>query len=106
MKKHVFVFPAVLFSLASALAAQSLEERVRNLEAQVAALQQELAAAQVTSSPQHVQELERQLQVLAEELERLRHGEAVAPVQQPRALGLAPAASKVYATAPGVSLGG
>lgn len=106
MSRHFLVVPAALLSLVSALAAQSLEERVRNLEAQVAALQQQLAAAQATASPQQLHELERQLQALAEELARLRHGEAVAPAKLPRTLGLAPAASKIYAAVPGVSLGG
>jgi hypothetical protein len=103
MKRPFALFLVVCGLLAPLAGAQSLEERVKALEAQVRALQEELQKA---PSPQRLQELQREIQVLAEELAKLQHGETMAPVSAPRTLGLAPAASKVYAAGPGVSWGG
>ncbi len=98
----VFLLLGVVFSAWG----QTLEERVKALEAELAALRQQVAAAQAAHEDARLAELERKLSVLAEELERLRLGELGEAMGLPRALGLAPAASKVYAAKPGVSLGG
>jgi hypothetical protein len=96
-----------LISAASAQAATT-EDRVKALETQVEALKKELASAKSAGSipTDRVAELERQIGLLAQELERMRIGEAA--VEQPPAsqYGLGPAASKVYKKAQGVSVGG
>jgi len=96
----------LLSLLAVAAPAQQDDQRLQELERQLAELR---AALEAASAPAvELAELERRLAVLAEEVERLRLGEAAAPAPtgaQGR-WGLAPAASKVYGAAPGVSLGG
>lgn len=105
--KRVLFGPVFLF-LGVTLAAwgQTLEERVKALEAELAAIRQQVAQAHATRDEARLAELERKLSVLAEELERLRLGELGEAMAAPRALGLAPAAARVYAANPGVSLGG
>lgn len=95
-----------LATLAVTVSGQSLEERVKALEAQVKVLQEELAKVKAGTSAGNIEELQRRLELLAEELQELQHGPVLAPKPAPRALGLAPAAGKVYRVAPGVSLGG
>ena len=55
-----------------------------------------------------VEELERRVEILAEELERLRSGEAdrEVTIERARALGLAPSAAATYAQDAGVSIAG
>ncbi|MDW7967798.1 MAG: hypothetical protein RMI39_06725 [Thermoanaerobaculum sp.] len=106
MKSLRFVCVLCLVLVPALLHAQDLEERVRQLEAQVQALQQQIQTLQGTADPQRLAELERQLAILAEELQRLRLGELGEAMAAPKAIGLAPAAAKVYAAKPGVSLGG
>ena len=105
MSRALFVLAGLLF-FGGSLAAQTTEERLRQLEEQSRALQQQLAAARSSEAEARLAELERRLEALAQELEALRHGEAAAPATAPRALGLAPAAAKVYRSEGGVSLGG
>lgn len=61
-----------------------------------------------TARQPDVQELERRIELLAEEVERLRSGEAERDVtiEQARALGLAPSAAATYRQAAGVSIAG
>jgi hypothetical protein len=97
-----------------AQAAKSLEERIVELEALVEMLRAEVEALRATTGggatgtggPATIQELERRIDVLAQELERLRIGEAAAPSAQESVPGFGPAASKVYAIKRGVSIGG
>ncbi len=91
--------------LAATAAAQQTEARLEELEGQLSKLRATLAAASAAAAD--LAELERRLAVLAEEVERLRLGAAApAPAGEEGRWGLAPAASKVYTAAPGVSLGG
>ncbi len=81
----------------------SVEERLRELERQVAQLRAEVAQAQ--SGGADSGELERRIDLLAAEIEKLRVGDAAATADQAQ-FGLGPAASKIYRTAQGVSIGG
>jgi hypothetical protein len=90
----------------------SIEERLRALEAEVAALRQDLerlggTGGAVAADAATRAELEKRIEALSEELERLRLGAAAsAPEASEGSHGLGPAASKVYKTAHGVSIGG
>jgi len=105
MKRGLSVLAGLLL-FGGSLAAQTPEERLRQLEEQIRSLQQQLATAKSGEAEARLAELERKLETLAQELEALRHGETAAPASQPRALGLAPAAAKVYRAGAGISLGG
>lgn len=78
-------------------------EEVRTLEEEVAVLRAEIEALKEKGNA--TAELERKLDVLAEEIERLKSGESPVEADRPQG-GLAPAASKIYRTRQGVSLGG
>jgi hypothetical protein len=90
--------------------AASTDARIRDLERQLAELRQKLAETQqagqaAAAEAARLEELSRQLQVLAQEVERLKIGEAAAPA--PAGMGpMGPAASKVYRTERGLSIGG
>jgi hypothetical protein len=105
------LLPLVLaLLLAPAVFAQSgsTEERVRDLERQVEQLKAEIAAMKsggASAETDRVNELERRLEVLAAEIEKLKIGEAAAAADQ-STNGLGPAASKVYRTERGLSIGG
>src|SRR5436305_2166679 len=84
--------------------------RLDRLEKEVAALKAELArlagAGQGgAGDKERLAEIERRLDVLAQEIERLRLGEEVAGATAPER-GMGPAASKIYRTQRGVSIGG
>jgi cell division protein FtsB len=83
----------------------STEDRVRDLEKQVEQLKVEIAAMKGGAEADRVAELERRLEVLAGEIEKLKIGEAAASADQSD-YGLGPAASKVYRTERGLSVGG
>jgi|UniRef100_A0A7C2N9X3 hypothetical protein len=106
MKRWLVAFVFCAFGVTLSAWGQTLEERVKALEAEVAALRQQVAAAQGAKDEARLAELERKLAVLAEELERLRLGELGEAMAAPRALGLGPAASRVYAAKPGVTVAG
>ncbi|MFN3412664.1 MAG: hypothetical protein ACK42L_01190, partial [Thermoanaerobaculum sp.] len=106
MKRILMAWVFCGFGVTFSAWGQTLEERVKTLEAEVAALRQQVAAAQGAQHEARLAELERKLAVLAEELERLRLGELGEAMAVPRALGLAPAASKVYTAKPGVTVAG
>jgi len=96
----------VVVQAAPALAqTPAAEERLQALEREVAALRAEIAAARPGTPAAETAELERRIDLLAAELEKLRLGEAAVEADESR-YGLGPAASKVYARARGVSIGG
>ncbi|MGH9360985.1 MAG: hypothetical protein ACRD2T_03650 [Thermoanaerobaculia bacterium] len=98
----------VLLGVASPLAAQGEEDRLEALEREVAALKAELERLKGESPAAddgRLAELERRIEVLAEEIEKLTLGEAAAAADRSE-FGLGPAASKVYRTAEGLSIGG
>jgi len=100
---------AVTISLVAAvgLADTRDAERMQQLEQKVAALEQELDAlrAEGRTPEDRLTELERKVGILAEEVADLRVGEA-AVTADTSVTGLGPAASKVYRTDHGVSIGG
>jgi hypothetical protein len=102
------------FGLALALApaafaqSSSTEERVRDLERQVEQLTAEIAAMKSggeSTEADRLAELERRLEVLAGEIEKLKIGEAAVAADESEH-GFGPAASKVYRTEQGLSIGG
>lgn len=97
------IIAGALFALVapSPVAAQDRDARLERLEQQVRELRAELSSR----SPDDLAELQRRIEVITAELERLRLGPGVAIADTGR-FGLAPAASKVYGTHEGVSLGG
>ena len=106
------LLPLVLaLILAPAVFAQSgatEEQRVRALEQQVEQLEAEIAAMKSGSQESdagRIAELERRLEVLAGEIEQLKIGEAAAAADESQR-GFGPAASKVYRTERGLSVGG
>ncbi len=91
----------LLFATAGNVFGQSTESRLEELEREIAALRAAVAARE----DGELAELQRQLEALAEEVERLRSGEAPPP-EETKAWGLAPSAAKVYGVKSGLSLGG
>jgi hypothetical protein len=104
--------PAPASPAASVEQTTSIEERLRALEAAVAALRQDLerlrqAGGAAAGDAAAREEMEKRIEALSEELERLRLGAAAsAPEASEGSHGFGPAASKVYKTAHGVSVGG
>ena len=99
---------ALLLAPAAFAQSGSTEERVRDLERQVEQLKAEIAALKsggASAETGRIDELERRLEVLAAEIEKLKIGEAAAAADQ-STNGLGPAASKVYRTERGLSIGG
>lgn len=98
----------------AAAQAESNAERIEALEREVEALRRELAAlaerrpAAGAATDDAVAELERRIDLLAAEIERLSLGQDVAPsaAGADGLYGLAPAASKVYRSERGLSIGG
>ncbi|HKV10930.1 MAG TPA: hypothetical protein VJ725_22515 [Thermoanaerobaculia bacterium] len=88
--------------------AQSTDTRVQELEREVQKLKEEIAA--MKQSPEggeagRMAEIERRLEVLAAEIEKMRIGEAAASADESD-YGMGPAASKIYRTERGLSIGG
>jgi hypothetical protein len=90
----------------------ALQEKVVELERQIAALKEEMerlrqGGAGAGAPARSLQELERRIEALSADLEKLRVGQAA---EEPRAeqseYGFGPAASKVYRTRKGLSVGG
>jgi len=75
-----------------------------------AAVETDAEGAEAAESPADLAELERRIAVLAEEVEKLRSGEAAdsggTTPEQARALGLAPSAASLYRKRRGVSIAG
>ncbi len=107
--KLTFMFSKVAILAALLLAAPAgAEESLADLKETVTALQAEVARLRAEgASADRLSEIERRIDLLAAELEKLRTGgatETEAPAKGEH--GFAPAASKVYRKASGVSLGG
>jgi hypothetical protein len=103
----VLALAAVLFAGSPAFA-QSTDARVQELEREVQKLKEEIAAmkgGQTGGDAGRLAELERRLEVLAREIETMRIGEAAATADESD-YGLGPAASKIYRTERGLSIGG
>jgi len=81
--------------------AQDQEERIRQLEEQVQDLREQLAAREDVD----LIEINRQIEAITIELERMRLGTEVVKADS-SIFGFGPAASKIYATQQGVSIGG
>ena len=96
---------SALVLLLLALPASGAEDRVGELEKEIAQLKAEVAALKEAGSSPATAELERKIEVLAQEIEQLKLGEA-APQASESVNGLGPAASKVYHSRSGVSIGG
>jgi uncharacterized small protein (DUF1192 family) len=91
----LFLFPMTAFG----------QDRVDQLQQELDRLKAEIAAMKQQGGDAKTEELERRLDVLAEEIERLKIGEA-ATTADTSEHGLGPAASKIYRTERGVSIGG
>ena len=93
---------------------EALERRIRELTEEIERLSAEAPAgraeAEAAAAGQQtdVAELERRVDLVAEELERLRSGEQEQriPIEEARALGLAPSAAATYGADSGVSIAG
>ncbi|MEE9219476.1 MAG: hypothetical protein V3U98_10470 [Acidobacteriota bacterium] len=86
-----------------------LERQVRKLQEQIERLQRELERLQAaTRGPgaTSLREIERRIEALARDLERLRVGAAAEVRAEESKYGFGPAASKVYRTRRGLSVGG
>ncbi len=98
---------AAVLGLALYAAGVGAQSSTEELQRQVAALQEELARLKAAgNADSRLAELERRIDLLAAEIEKDRTGGATAEPSQEGARGLAPAASKVYGVARGVSIGG
>lgn len=93
--------PAARTSEPSAARLDRLEKEVASLKAELA----RMANAGAAADKEHLAEIERRLDILAQEIERLRLGEEVAGATTSER-GMGPAASKIYRTQRGVSIGG
>ena len=103
---RVTLLTFLLLVLSTASVWAQSDDRVTQLEAELARLKAEVAALKEGSSEaDRLAELERRLEVLAAEIEKLRIGEAAAAADQ-SAYGMGPAASKIYRTERGLSIGG
>jgi hypothetical protein len=99
----------LILALASTLLAPPLvaDDTVDELKAQVESLKVEVARLKEQGAEaERLKELERRIDLLAAEIERARTGGAVEVEPTVVVPGFGPAASKVYRTAKGVSLGG
>lgn len=99
---------ALLLCLALPAFAQTADSRIDEMERQIEALKAQIAemkAGGEEPAGDRVTELERRLEVLAQEIEKMRIGEAAAEADT-STYGFGPAASKVYRTERGLSIGG
>src|SRR4030095_15211849 len=93
--------------LCAAPAAQKSDEaRIEDVEKRVAELEALLKQLAANGATPDIAELQRRLDLLSAELEKARLGEAAAPRELTSFSGVGPAASKVYGSDRGVSIGG
>jgi hypothetical protein len=90
---------------ASPVVADEIDRRIEKLEREVAELREALEAGGQESDSARLAELKRQIDILAAELESLRTGQPAVAADQSE-WGMGPAASKIYRTEKGVSIGG
>lgn len=109
----LLVLAALALALSSpgAAPAQPNDERVQQLEAAVEELRAELESLRSGNPPagtveERIAELERRIEILAAELEALRLGAAASAKADAVDRGYGPAASKVYRSGAGLSIGG
>ena len=100
----------IVMALSSGLPAIAAvdDERIDELEREIAQLKALLTATQQDDSQgteKRLEEIERRIEILAGEVEALRIGRAAVSADE-NAYGLGPAASKIYRTERGVSIGG
>ena len=99
----------LMLLLPLAATAESGEERMQQLEREIAKLKAEISAMKSEggqpAETDRITELERRLEILAQEIEGLRIGEAATAAEESE-FGLGPAASKIYRTERGLSIGG
>jgi uncharacterized coiled-coil protein SlyX len=104
-------FFLLFFAAAIALSAQQPSDRLKELEKKVEELERRLdalsAGADETTRRQ-IEELRRQIDVLTREIENIKSAapEKTTPAGSRGAFGLGPAASRVYGSTRGVSIGG
>ncbi len=106
--RALLVMLALLLLGPAAGRAQTPDERMERLEREVEALKAEISALkqeEKAAADTRLAELERRLEILAGEIETLKIGEAAAPAGESEH-GLGPAASKIYHTERGLSIGG
>jgi hypothetical protein len=97
---------ALCLAAASTGFAQSNDTRVQELEREIEKLKAEVSALRGSAAEgDRLAELERRLDLLAGEIEKMRIGEAAASADEAD-YGLGPAASKIYRTERGLSIGG
>ncbi len=92
---------AVLAAPGTAPAQETAEERIEELEGQVEELRRQIAATDTAE----IEELRRRLDAVVRQMEQMQLGTEVVSADT-SVYGLAPAASKVYRTERGVSIGG
>ena len=88
--------------------ADEKDDRLDKLEREIAELKELLTAAQDSADEAdetRLNEIERKIEILAAEVESLRIGKAAVSADE-SVYGLGPAASKIYRTERGVSIGG
>lgn len=93
---------ALLTAVPGAAQEPASARQVEQLQRQVEQLRREVALQDTAQ----VAELRRQIELLTRDLEEMRLGREVAVAADTSMYGLAPAASKVYRSAPGLSIGG
>jgi cell division protein FtsB len=114
LKRLSFFLFILAVAIAPASTAQDSPDRVRELERQVQELRQRVDALTDSADPElraQIEELRRQIDVLTREIENLKSAAPEKPVdvadrEATEALGLGPAAAKVYGLKSGVSIGG
>ena len=104
MKKFLLVFVSLIFLMARGGNAQILDEKVRQMEDLLNKVQQELKDLKEEQKKQaeKVQETD----VVKEEIRKLRLEVAIPEIEYRSYSGLGPAASKIYYTPRGLSIGG
>lgn len=109
MIKRIVTFTFIaLFSLAVPAFAQQTAPTPEELQKKIEQIQQRLDEIQKTTASSDIQELKREIDILTQEIEQLRverEKPAASATAAPQ-YGLGPAASKVYRSEPGVSIGG
>jgi len=92
------------------LSAEDLARQLEELRTEVSKIKEALAeedepAEEAAPAPASMAEVERQIEILAAEIEKLKIGEAAAEADRSD-YGMGPAASKIYRTPSGLSIGG